>query len=250
MLFGKLRKILLIIVVIALIAFSIKGEKIFPKKVILPNSFFSFHNFRASSEPDGYINIYGSHTVGQEAVMNFPSLCRLGFLIRKDKITDKNLILHVRRSIQDKKDMLVLRAKKSDLFDNYYPFLLPEIITGPRTSVFYFQFKPLTYPDKNKIYFWLESPDSTAEDGIKIAYYKNKYWRGYVGGPSYLDGAVWDKYLAFHTYHCWNGDFSGIFKDIKDKIIKDIGFFVFYLALCLSIIIAIFIVGFQEKHLR
>jgi len=178
MLFGKLRKILLIIVVIALIAFSIKGEKIFPKKVILPNSFFSFHNFRASSEPDGYINIYGSHTVGQEAVMNFPSLCRLGFLIRKDKITDKNLILHVRRSIQDKKDMLVLRAKKSDLFDNYYPFLLPEIITGPRTSVFYFQFKPLTYPDKNKIYFWLESPDSTAEDGIKIAYYKNKYWRG------------------------------------------------------------------------
>ena len=248
--FSSKLKNIFIFVILLTILFSIRGVQLLIKGPVFPKPFFTYATFLNSNKPDGYINIYNGHTLGQEAVLKFPNLCKLGILVLQDKAGENSLILHIKESPNNPNDILTMSAKKSDLFNKYYPFVLPEINIGPKASVYFFQFQPLSYPIGKSLYFFLDSPDSNQDNGIKVGYYTNKYRRGFTGGPTYLDGVICGRYLAFCAYNWWDGFISKVLKEIMNKMLLDLHFMIFYFILCSSLLLCIFLVNNKLRILK
>lgn len=203
---------------------------------------FTFADFCSRVNPDGYIDLYGNRSIGQEITFKFDYLSKIGFFIKdEDKYADARLSLRIKESPGESRDILTLSAKASDLPGNYYPFLLPEVSLRRGVSIFFFQFAPLKFPAGKKLYILLESPDSGQENGIKIGYYNNRYDRGFTGGSAYLNGVPWDRYPAFLTYNWWDADIGITFKQIMHKMALDRGFMGFYSILCLLLISGVYL---------
>lgn len=209
---------------------------------------FTFADFCSRVNPDGYIDLYGDRSIGQEITFKFDYLSKIGFFIEDEgKYADAHLFLRIKEFPGGSRDILTLSVKASDLLGNYYPFLLPEVSLRRGASIFFFQFPPLKFPTGKKLYILLESPDSGPENGIKIGYYNNRYDRGFAGGSAYLNGVPWDRYPAFLTYNWWDADVGMTFKQIMHKMALDRGFTRFYSILCLLLISGVY---FTSRPLR
>ncbi len=230
------KKIILFIILVSLLIYgaivSLKRPFVFAELLIL-------------GVPDSYADIYGYHSVGQIFIPNYPKLCKIGFFIFKDKPKNADLILHIRPA-DSNNDLFRLTVKGQDIYDKRYAFKLPPLHTA-KGYVYFFEFKPLDYPVGKPLYFYLESPDSREQNPIRIGVWKNIFHRGNAGGQSYLDGVVWDRYLAFENYYRWNGNLISVGREIFKRFMRDTSFAIFYSVLCLSLLAGIFIVSRKLK---
>ncbi|MBI5144907.1 MAG: hypothetical protein HZA27_01825 [Candidatus Omnitrophica bacterium] len=244
------KRIILIACFIFLIWPDMKGEKII-RGFSLPKPFLTFEDITMVKIPDDYLNLYGRHSIGQSFVNKFSNLCRIGIFVRNPKYQDSgDLIFHLQSSIDSPQDLITLKVAAKNLYDNYYPFMLPPLNTMGRGSFYFFEFKPIADSANRKFYFYLESPESREDNKIEIGYFKNKYARAYAEGLSYRDGRAEDWYLAFQTYSSWKGNIFDAYNIIWQRLIRDINFTVFYIAVCLLLITGIFMVSFKLRLLE
>jgi hypothetical protein len=130
--------------------------------------------------------------VGQSFVASRPGLCRVALLLaRKGQTNRSPVVFHLREGAKATADLATVTIKASHLED---------VTTMVRRPYIYqsFSFSPIPDSAGKTLYFWVESPQSPADDPFLVRYQTGDV---YPEGTMSIDGSAIDGDLAFRAYY-------------------------------------------------
>lgn len=183
--------------------------------------------------------IYGPFTVGQAFESHFSGLRHIDVFVYAEKERrPQTVIFHLRDNPAAELDLVTIRVDGSDL---------------PAKGFHPFTFEPIPSSVNKSYYFYLEAPDASQEDGIKLGYTTNDYFRGYVNffggdilGSRYENHQPTDGYLAFRTYNLIREDLQRVVRDATARFAEDVPFFGVY-SLVLVVIVVLLVGTFLGR---
>ena len=138
------------------------------------------------------VELYGLMRVGQSFVASRPGLCRVALLLaRKGRTNHFPVVFHLREGAEATSDLATVIIHASHLED---------MTTLVRRPYAYQSFSFLTIPDSagKTFYFWVESPQSSANDPLLVRYQTGDT---YPEGEMSVDGSAMGDDLAFRAYY-------------------------------------------------
>jgi hypothetical protein len=138
------------------------------------------------------IEFHGPLKVGQSFLASQPGLCRIALLLAKKGRTNHSpVVLHLKKGTQATADLTTVTINASHLED---------VTTMVRQPYVYqsFSFSPISDSAGKTFYFWIESPQSPADDPLLVRYQAGDV---YPGGTMSTDGSAIDGDLAFKAYY-------------------------------------------------
>lgn len=219
--------------------------------VSLSTNRFIFSDHGSFALPDEFSpKIYAKHTIGQTFISNFPNLCKVGvFVVKDDLMGTGKIIFHLTSSVDSSKDIVRLEVNTSEVTDNWRLFRFPPTFDR-KSYLYFFQFPPISYSEKKNFYFYLESPGTTEESGLRFGITRNKFRQGYSGGVSYLDSVPQEWYLLFQTYCAWQGDVKSVLREIIHRLLMDKQFITIYALICFIIFLALIYTNLKLQRFK
>ncbi len=138
------------------------------------------------------VEFHGSLKVGQSFVASRPALCRVALLLaRKGQTNRSTIVFHLREGAKATADLTTVTITASHLED---------VTTMVRRPYVYqsFSFSPIPDSAGKTFYFWVESPQSPADDPLLVRYQAGDV---YPEGVMSIDGSAIDGDLAFRAYY-------------------------------------------------
>jgi hypothetical protein len=138
------------------------------------------------------VELHGPLQVGQSLVAPRPGLCRVALLLaRKGRTNRSPVVFHLREGAEATADLATVTIHASDLED---------VTTMVRRPYVYqsFSFSPISDSAGKTFYFWIESPQSLADDPVLIRYQAGDV---YPEGAMSIDGSAISGDLAFKAYY-------------------------------------------------
>jgi hypothetical protein len=138
------------------------------------------------------VEFHGRLKVGQSFVASRPGLCRVALLLaRKGRTNRSPVILHLREGAEATADLATVTIKASHLEDVTTMIRRPYVYQS-------FSFSPIPDSAGKTFYFWVESPQSPADDPLLVRYQAGNV---YPEGAMSIDGSAIDGDLAFRAYY-------------------------------------------------
>jgi hypothetical protein len=138
------------------------------------------------------VEFHGPLKVGQSFVASRPGLCRVALLLaRKGRTNRSPVALHLREETEVTADLATASIYASHLED---------VTSMVRRPYAYqpFSFPPIPDSAGKTFYFWVESPQSPADDPLLVRYQAGDV---YPEGAMSVDGSAIDGDLAFRAYY-------------------------------------------------
>jgi hypothetical protein len=138
------------------------------------------------------VEFHGPLKVGQSFVASQPGLCRVALLLaRKGRTNRSPVLFHLREGAKATADLATVTINASHLED---------VTTTVRRPYVYqsFSFSPIPDSAVKTFYFWVESPQSPADDPLLVRYQTEDT---YPEGALSTDGPAIDGDLAFRAYY-------------------------------------------------
>lgn len=138
------------------------------------------------------VEFHGPLKVGQSFVASRPGLYRVDLLLaRKGRTNRSPVIFHLREGAEATADLATVTI---------YATPLEDVTTMVRRPYIYqsFSFSPISDSAGKTFYFWVESPQSPADDPLLVRYQAGDV---YPEGAMFTDGSSIDGDLAFKVYH-------------------------------------------------
>lgn len=151
-------------------------------------------DFSLMSQPlfNEIVEFHGPLKVGQSFVASRPGLCRVALpLARKGRTNRSPVVFHLREGAKATADLATVTIHASHLED---------VSTMVRRPYVYqsFSFSPIPDSAGKTFYFWVESPQSPADDPLLVRYQTGDT---YPEGAMSIDGSAIDGDLAFRAYY-------------------------------------------------
>jgi len=148
-------------------------------------------NLSQTSQPlfSEMVEFHGSLKVRQNFVASQPGLCRVDLLLaRNGRINRSPVVFHLREATVD---LATVSIKASRLED---------VTTMVRRPYVYqsFSFPPIPGSTGKTFYFWIESPQTSADDPLLVRYHAGDV---YPKGAMSVDSSTVDGDLAFKAYY-------------------------------------------------
>jgi len=138
------------------------------------------------------VELHGPTRVGQSFVASRPGLCRVALLLaRKGRTNRFPVVFHLREGAEATSDLATVIIHASHLED---------MTTIVRRPYVYQSFSFSTIPDSagKTFYFWVESPQSSADDPLLVRYQSGDT---YPEGTMSIGGSAMGDDLAFRAYY-------------------------------------------------
>jgi hypothetical protein len=138
------------------------------------------------------VEFHGPLKIGQSFVASRPGLCRVALLLaRKGRTNRFPVVFHLREGAETTADLATVTIHASHLED---------VTTMVRRPYVYqsFSFSPIPDSAGKTFHFWVESPQSPADDPLLIRYQARDV---YPEGAMSTDDIVTDGDLAFKVYY-------------------------------------------------
>ena len=138
------------------------------------------------------VEFHGRLKVGQSFVASRPGLRRVALLLaRKGRTNCSPVVFHLREGAKVTADLATVTINASHLED---------VTTMVRRPYVYqsFSFSPIPDSAGKTFYFWVESPQSLADDPLLVRYQAGDV---YPEGTMSTDGSAIDGDLAFRAYY-------------------------------------------------
>lgn len=200
----------------------------------VPNNIFCFLDIGTYKIPPKSVEVNSSNVYGQSFASNFDNLFMMSIFIPVQNLDGEGeLYFHLKNNKDDKVDLAVLKWRLDEIRfkENNFYIIPPDREVTEKGFHFHFQF-PVIRGSKNKeFYFYFESPKTKAGEGIKLGVWDSiQYYESLTKGNVFINHKPAKGFLAFRTYNTWQGSTSVLINGIKDRLIKDKLFLVFYLA--------------------
>jgi hypothetical protein len=138
------------------------------------------------------VALHGSLKLGQSFVASRPGLCRVALLLaRRGRANCSPVVFHLREGAEATLDLATVTINASRLED---------VTTMVRRPYVYqpFSFPPIPDSAGKTFYFWVESPQSLADDPLLVRYQAEDV---YPEGAMSMDIAAINGDLAFKAYY-------------------------------------------------
>jgi hypothetical protein len=138
------------------------------------------------------VKFHGLLKVEQSFVASQPGLYRVALLLAREGQTNRSpVVFHLREGAEATADLATVTINASHLED---------VTTMVRRPYAYqsFAFSPIPDSAGKTFYFWVESPQSPAEDPLLVRY---QFGNVYPEGAMSIDGSAIDGDLAFRVYY-------------------------------------------------
>jgi hypothetical protein len=151
-------------------------------------------NLSQTSQPlfSEMVEFHGSLKVGQSFVASRPGLCRVALLLARNGQTNRSpVIFHLRKDTEATVDLATVSIKASHVED---------VTTMVRRPYIYqsFSFSPIPDSAGKTFYFWVESPQTSADDPLLVRYHAGDV---YPKGAMSVDSSAVEGDLTFKAYY-------------------------------------------------
>ena len=149
---------------------------------------------------DEMVEFHGPLKVGQSFVASRPGLCRVALLLaRKGRTNRSPLVFHLREGAKATADLATVTINASHLED---------VTTMVRRPYVYqsFPFSPIPDSAGKTFYFWVESPQSPADDPFLVRYQAGDV---YPEGAMSIENSSISSDLTFKAYYT-KGSFGNV----------------------------------------
>jgi hypothetical protein len=150
-------------------------------------------NLSQTSQPlfSEMVEFHGSLKVGQSFVASQPGLCRVALLLARKGQTNRSPVIFHLREAEATADLATVSIKASHL---------ENVTTMVRRPYVYqsFSFPPIPDSAGKTFYFWVESPQTSANDPLLVRYHAGDV---YPKGAMSIDSSAVDGDLAFRAYY-------------------------------------------------
>jgi hypothetical protein len=150
-------------------------------------------NLSQTSQPlfSEMVEFHGSLKVGQSFVASQPGLYRAALLLARNGQTNRSPVIFHLREAEAAVDLATVSIKASRLED---------VTTMVRRPYVYqsFSFPPIPDSVEKTFYFWVESPQTSADDPLLVRYHAGDV---YPKGAMSVDSSAVDGDLAFKAYY-------------------------------------------------
>lgn len=140
---------------------------------------------------DSQFELYSGHPVGQSFVGEAPGLYRVDVLVARPGPSSYPVLFHLQGQEEPGYDLVTQELNASLLEDT------SRLVRRPNTYQS-FTFSPVESSLGRRLYFYLESSESTSERPLVLKYQSQN---AYVEGTRYVDGAEACGDLAFKAYY-------------------------------------------------
>ena len=231
--------LVVIFLLAALIAFmaSIKGK--------IPENIFCFLDIGTYKIPPNSVEVNSSYAYGQTFLWNFDNLFMMSIFVPAQNLKDKGeLSFHLKKNKDDDNDLVTLKWRFNQIrfLKNDFYIIPPDREITKKGFHFHFRFPPVKDSKNREFYFYFESPNTKAGDGIMLGVWDNiGYYEALKKGQMFVNQNSAKGFLAFRTYHTWQGDFKQIVKVVTARLLKDRAFLMFYLSFIGTIFIGVIV---------
>ncbi|MBI2027235.1 MAG: hypothetical protein HYS98_05480 [Deltaproteobacteria bacterium] len=246
------------IVVLGLFLFSICIVFFyFQPKWKVPDNIYSFIDIGTFHVPPQKIEVHQSSNFGQSFVPNFENLFMMSVFIPSQNLNkDQTLIFHLRckpseDQVASDQDLVtkVWKFREISIKKNNFYTVPTDKENMPQGFHFHFEFPVISDVKNQELYFYFESPDSKPGEGIQIGYwYPRQYYESLTFGAAYSNHQPIEGYLAFRTYHTWKGNFKTLVISVKNRLLTDRVFLIFYGILCVVIFLLLAAVWLKRRR--
>lgn len=193
---------------------------------------FCFLDIGTHHIPPQSIEINASHSYGQSFVANFNHLFKISIFIFNQSFQKDHALYF--RLLEEGHEIFSREIRFQDIRPAAHDFhaIPPAAEINKQGFHFHIPF-PVIQNSKNRNYsFYLESSEVK---GLKIGFWPNKnYYEALTKGNAFLNSTPLHGFLAFRTFHTWEGSPSNIFFTVKTRLLNDKVFFIFW---CMSMIL-------------
>jgi hypothetical protein len=138
------------------------------------------------------IESHGPLKVGQSFVASRPGLCRIDLLLAQRGQTNRPpVVFHLKEGAETAADLAAVTIKASRLEDMTTMLRRPYVYQS-------FSFSSIPNSGGKTFSFWVESPQSSADDPLLVSYQTGDV---YPEGAMSVDGSAIDGDLAFKAYY-------------------------------------------------
>ncbi len=198
----------------------------------IPENIFSFVDIGTYAIPPESVEVNSANIYGQSFISNFNDLFMMSVFIPAQNLdSDKELYFHLKNNKNDKKDLIALKWKFSEIHfaENNFHVIPPDRELTDRGFHFHFQFPAIKDSRHKEFYFYFESPNTKPGKGIKLgAWLDRKYYEALTKGTMFINHRPHKGYLAFRTYNTSGGSLKDIFNEICLRFFSDRPFMIFY----------------------
>lgn len=212
----------------------------------IPKNIFCFLDIGTYRVPQESIEVNSIVQLRQTFISNFNNLFMLSIFIPTQNLNkEQELIFRLRQAGPGGSDLVTLKWKYNQISfkkNNFY------IVPPDRESVkegfhFHFRFLPIRNSKNKEFSFSLESPDAKPGEGLKVGFWSNRrYYEALTQSELFINQKAIKGFVAFRTYHTWQGNPVVILSQIKSRLLKDRQFIIAYgitLFVVLSVIITL-----------
>lgn len=199
---------------------------------------FYFGDVGTYNIPFKTVEVNSSNIHGQSFTSNFNNLFMISIFIPKQNLNkDTELYFHLKNNRSDNKDLLTLKWNYNQIhsIENDFYLVHPARKSDDEGFHFHFHFPPIKDSKNKEFYFYFESIATRPGEGIKLGVWDNiDYYEALTKGQMFINDKPVKGFLAFRTYNIWVRNFSLLADEIKDRLLKDKAFLIFY---CVSLFI-------------
>lgn len=206
----------------------------------LPGNIFCFQDVGTHRVPSEFIEVNDKQSVGQSFMSNFAGLFKVAVFVSKNEADpDSAVCFHLRKK-GGNEDIFFQEWKLSEINPPKNDFyIIPEDPFTANGFHYHIQFPVINESKDQEFYFYLESPGVKSGRGIKVGIWKTKYYEALRSGSMYINQRPSDYFVAFRTFNTWLGTSESLINDVKERLLKDKPFVVFYASIVTLTIIGI-----------
>ena len=201
-------------------------------KTRVPNNIFCYLDIGTYRIPPEMVEVNSSNTYGQTFVSNFNDLFMMSIFIPKQDLNrNGDLYFHLKKNINDDKDLATLHWKFNQIhfLENSFYIIPPDRESTNKGFHFHFKFPPVKNSKNEEFYFYFESPNTKPREGIKLGIWnKISYYEALTKGNMFINHKPIEGFLAFRTYNTWEGKIADVFNKIYLRFCMDIPFALLY----------------------
>jgi hypothetical protein len=146
------------------------------------------------------VEFHGSLKVGQSFVASQPGLCRVALLLAQKGRTNRSpVVFYMREGTEATADLITVTNNASCLEDVTTMIRRPYVYQS-------FSFSPIPDSAGKTFYFWVESPQSPADDSLLVRYQAEDV---YPEGAMSIENSAISGDLAFKAYYA-KGTFGNV----------------------------------------
>lgn len=219
-----------------------------------PDNIFSFVDIGTYRIPPSSIEVNRYNSCGQSFVSNFSGFFMMSvFIPRQDLDKDGELVFHLRANDVNAPDLVRLSWKFRQIRfqDKSFYIIPPDRESTGEGFHFHFSFAPIWDSAGKEFYFYFESLNTGAGNGIKLGVWdKLSHYEALAKGEFFLNSKPAKGFLAFRTYNTWQGKPSDVFKAVFLRLRQDLSFLYFYAALIISIFFGLILCCARKGKIR